>query len=220
MLDILLTYAAPWVERLLPLIVGGGMAVIGCKLLRKKRNQSPMERALMGDGMLIATAIEEIQGDSPKETYLRVTVLMELDRLTRTYLRSDRLRVVLGSVYLIAGFVSIAITGTDASLPGVANTVKFSFAVNIVGEIASGFLIFGGFEAKGAAAYQLASLIRLEVSQFIGQSAEYYKQPPEERWRLFTHSTEGLLLKALLPSPQPKDEKTIEADPKPVDRVS
>ena len=220
MLDVLITYAAPWLERLLPLILGGGMAAIGCKLLRKKRSQSPMERALMGDGMLIATAIDEVQGDAPKETYLRVTVLMELDRLTRTYLHSDRLRTVLGSVYLVAGFFSIAITGTDASLPGLANTVKFSFAVNIIGEIASGLLIFGGFESKGAAAYQLASLIRLELSQFIAQSAEYYQQSTDERWRLFTYATEGLLLKAILPSPQGKngdrktdDEQAIEGDP-------
>ena len=113
--------------------------------------------------------------------------------------------------YLIAGFFSIAITGTDASIPGLANTVKFSFAVNIVGEIASGFLIFGGFEAKAGAAYELATRLRLELSQFVGQSAEYYRQPPEERWRLFTHSCETLLLNSLAPAQsQKKDEREAE----------
>lgn len=202
MLNIFMFYVMPLLNHALPLAVGGGLAFIGWRFLKKTRRRSPLDRAAMGDGMLVATAIGEVGNDGPKETYLKVTVLMELERLTEVYLKADRLRVFLGSIYLIAGFFSIAITGTDASIPGFANTVKFSFGVNIIGEVASGFLIFGGFEAKATAAYQLASLIRVELSQFIAQSAEYFEQSETERWRLFTHSTEALLLGSIIPAPQ------------------
>jgi hypothetical protein len=220
MLDVAIGYAWPYIERFAPLLIGGAFALTGARLMRPKRKVSKFDRAAMGDGMLIAQAIDEVDSDGAKETYLKVSVLMELERLTTAYLSSDRIRFWLGGVYLVAGFFSIAITGTDAHLPGIANTVKFSFAVNIVGEVASGFLIFGGFEAKGAAAYQLAQLIRLEVSQFIAQSQEYYQQAPEERWFKLTSSVENLLLKAILPAPQGKggerkteEQEAIEGDP-------
>jgi hypothetical protein len=190
---------------------GALLILLGCRSFRKAGKISPKQRAALGDGILIDTAIAEVGEDSPKVAYLKVSILMSLERLTETYLRAQKLRNYLGAVYLIAGFFSIAITGTDASIPGLANTVKFSFAVNIVGEIASGFLIFGGFEAKAGSAYELAMRLRLEVSQFIAQSAEYYRQPPEERWRLFTHSCETLLLNSLAPAqPQKKDEREEE----------
>jgi hypothetical protein len=219
MFEVLIGYTWPYLERFGPMLIGGALALIGARSMSKKRRISDLDRAAMGDGMLIACAIDEVGGDGPKETYLKVSVLMELEKLTKAYLHSDRLRFILGSIYLSAGFVSIAVTGTDAFWPGVANTSKLAFAVNIVGEVASGFLIFGGFEAKEAAAFQLAELIRLEVSQFIAQSQEYHEQTPEHRWFLLTQTIENLRLKAILPAPQGKgdrkseDQESIEGDP-------
>lgn len=211
MVEVMLIYAMDLLGRIYPFLTGGLFALLGFWLMR--RGVRPLDgigRSALGDGLLIGTAIEEIEGDKPKETYLRVSILMELERLTRVYHKSDRIRFILGSVYLITGFISIAVTGTNLSIPGVIDTVKLSFAINIVGEMASGFLIFGGFEAKSAESYQLARLIRLELSQFIGQSAEYYKQSAETRWYLLTQTIEKLLLASIAPTNKEKREQKKE----------
>jgi hypothetical protein len=203
---------------LLPLFVLAIGAYASIRLYRRHLRLSPLRRILATDSVLVEQAIAEVDGDMSKETYIRIAIAAQLRQLTELYLRTDRLRYILGSIYLIAGFVSIGITGTDAYIPGYVNTVKFSFGVNIIGEIASGFLIFGGFESKSALASKLAGLIRHETIQFVGQSAEYFGATTGERWRLFTTSVDALTLEAINPTPAPTKQESNDADPDNDDR--
>jgi hypothetical protein len=197
---------------LLPLFVLAIGAWAAIRLYRRHLRLSPLRRILATDLVLVEQAIAEVEGDASRQTYIRIAVEAQLRQLTELYHKTDRLRYFLGSIYLIAGFVSIGITGTDAYIPGYVNTVKFSFAVNIIGEIASGFLIFGGFESKSALASKLAGLIRHETIQFVGQSAEYFGTPAGERWRLFTTSVDALTLEAINPTPAPVRQEQPDAE--------
>jgi hypothetical protein len=203
---------SPVVLVLLPLMGLAVCAWAAIRLYRRHLRLSPLRRILATDLVLVEQAIAEVSGDASKETYIRIAIAAQLRQLTELYLKTDRLRYLLGSIYLIAGFVSIGITGTDAYIPGYVNTVKFSFAVNIIGEIASGFLIFGGFESKSAVSFKLAGLIRHETIQFVGQSAEYFGAAASERWRLFTTSVDALTLEAISPTPAPSRKETDDAE--------
>lgn len=194
-----------------PVLAGVLLLTALLYILGRQLRNVPLERVASSDYLLVEQAILKVSGDTGKETYLRVVVLETLWDLTRGYNLTDRVRFFLGSVYLLAGFTSIAVTGTNFEIAGQLNTVKLSFAINIVGEVAAGFLIFCQFETRSEKNHRLASLMRLEVAQFIAESALYHERSLADRWQLLTATIQKLLLKAVmntieLPLPPPPDE--------------
>lgn len=195
-----------------PYIIGLLVAAAILQLWRRKLGLTAIDKRFAADRRLVNQAIAEVDVEA-KRTYLEIVIGEELSELTNIYTRSAKRRLFLGSIYLLAGFASIGITGTKASVPGHLDTIAFSFWVNIIGEIASGFLIFGDFESKALLKQKLANEMRLETAQFIGQSSDYYGQPADQRWDIFTRSIESMLMKSYEPPNQSTFKQAEEEKP-------
>jgi hypothetical protein len=152
------------------------------------------EAALLRDSLLIDSAItkvEQYNQDPTHTAFIRLTGL-KLESLVYDEIRSGTLARKLGITALTASAISSFVTGS--TFFGTF-TVGLSFTVTSVGSVCLAIATFLNVDQKAVSTRWLADRIRIEITEYVGDAAEYATLKPDEAYTAFVNAI-ALVLQA------------------------